>query len=118
MKLNPNEHDEAVLLVQYLNILVKSGKVIHFGHVPQESTYTKHWGTYYRHVQEGVKKGIPDYIIVTPLKTIFIELKRIRGGVVSDEQEAWILALNTSGCPAQVCKGFDQAKEFIDSQIH
>lgn len=112
----PTEHDEAVLLKQYLDNLVMQKKVVCYSHIPQE-TFTKSWGTKMRNKLEGVNKGVPDYIIVLPdEQMIWIELKRTKGGVVSQEQKNWINALKWSDgrSNAKVCKGFDEAKEYID----
>jgi Holliday junction resolvase len=62
-----------------------------------------------------VKSGVPDYIIYHKNKLLFIEMKRVKGGKVSPEQEEWIFKLNTvDGVEAVVCYGFDQAKIIID----
>ena len=45
-------------------------------------------------------------------------MKREKGGVVSQEQKDWIQTLNlVEGTRAQVAKGFDEAKEIIDTLI-
>lgn len=67
---------------------------------------------------EGWQKGVPDYIIVTPTVVLFLELKRVSGSVVSDEQKAWITDLQgRQGVQAVVAKGFSEAKSIIDSII-
>ncbi len=114
----PTEHDEAVTLKEYLDILMIQKRIICYSHIPQE-TFTKNWGTKMRNKNEGVHAGVPDYIIVTPRKILFLELKRKKGGVVSMEQKFWIQALNSvdSHTTAAVCLGFDQAKEFIEENV-
>jgi len=70
-----------------------------------------------RHLKEqGVKAGVPDICLPVPnLKytALYIELKRKKGGRVSEEQRGWIAALNRVGCRAVVCKGFDEARDEI-----
>lgn len=112
----PTEHMEGMVLTKYLDLLVSLGKVVVFTHTPQE-TFTKSWGIKMRNKQAGVRKGIPDYLIVTPKKILFIELKRVKGGHVKPDQKIWIEALNTAGATASVCKGFDEAKKFLDENI-
>lgn len=65
----------------------------------------------------GTSKGVPDYMILHPKAgLVFIELKRIRGGVVSAEQKEWIKALNDAGIPAAVCNGFVAAKSWLEQE--
>lgn len=110
------EHEEAVTLAQYLEILQVQGKIQLYSHIPHE-TFTRSWGTKRKNKAEGVKKGVPDYIIVTKNKVLFIELKRLKGSVVSDEQRHWLECLiNKETIPA-IAYGFEDAKRFIDSVL-
>lgn len=59
----------------------------------------------------GVSAGVPDLFI--PSIRMFIEMKRVKGGVVSEEQKDWINYLNSVGYSAIVCKGFEEAKNKI-----
>ena len=68
---------------------------------------------------EGVKAGVPDILIITLAndgKPTAIELKRRKGGRVSKEQKEWIEVLTANGWECKVCKGADEAKEFIDER--
>lgn len=63
---------------------------------------------------QGHYSGIPDLVVLLGNgKICFIELKRQKGGKVSEEQKKWIEYLNKNGYPAKVCKGCDEAIEFI-----
>lgn len=65
---------------------------------------------------EGVKSGVPDICLPVPrggYHGLYIELKRIRGGSVSDEQEDWIKDLTDEGYYACVCKGWEAASQVI-----
>lgn len=65
---------------------------------------------------QGVKPGVPDICLPVPNKTyhaLYIEMKRRKGGRVSEDQRGWIAALNRVGCKAVVCKGFDEARRAI-----
>lgn len=110
---SPLEHDECLALVAYLDILQKQGKIISYTHIPQE-TYTKNWGTKMRNKREGVKPGMPDYVIVYPSKVLFLEMKRAKGGVVSPEQKKWLEILNNKSTATGVGKGFESAKAIVD----
>lgn len=62
--------------------------------------------------RSGMVRGFPDIFI--PIRNsvyngLFIELKRIKGGVVSKEQKEFISFLNKQGYSAVVCKGHKEA---------
>lgn len=66
---------------------------------------------------EGVKPGVPDYLLpVMNTDTsadmwcgLAIELKRKRGGRMSDEQRDWIQFFDDQGWRAVVCAGHERA---------
>jgi len=65
---------------------------------------------------EGVKPGVPD--ICLPVARgkyhgLYIELKRIRGGRTSEDQDAWIEELQKQGYCAIVRKGWEAAAKTI-----
>lgn len=65
---------------------------------------------------QGVKAGVPDICLPVPNlvnTALYIELKRRRGGKVSDEQRGWIAALNRVGNRAVVCRGWEEARDVI-----
>ena len=110
--LAPTEHDECVVFVQWLEL-----QGLMFSHVPNE-TFTKSWKQKTKNKQEGVRKGVPDYIIITPTGLAFVEMKRTKGGVISPEQKEWIEELNKlKGVEARVCKGAESAIEFISELL-
>lgn len=92
---------------------------IKFSHLAQ-STYAqqafgqKNWGIITRNKQLGVRKGVPDYIIILPARCLlFIEMKAAKG-VVSWEQRDWIKELNDCrGVVAVVCYSADEAIDLI-----
>ena len=114
--MNPTESEEARALARYLLILQRMGKLLLYSHIPHE-TYTTSWAVKRRNVLEGVRMGVPDYIVIIGNKVLFIELKRLKGGTVSAEQKEWITHLQGKETEARVCKGFDQAKAFIDEHL-
>jgi len=107
------EYHESVELANYLEDLKREGKILRYTHIPNE-TWTKSWNQKMRNVRQGVKKGFPDYIILFPDRAIFIEMKRVKGGVVSPEQKEWIADLQRLGFRAEICKGFLEAKALIE----
>lgn len=73
-------------------------------------------GTASKMKASGYKKGFPDLFIYEPRSRyhgLAIEMKRKKGGEVSEEQEKWIDGLNSRGYLAYVCYGFDEAKAVI-----
>jgi len=111
-----SEHTESVVFAEYLELLAMQGKVIVYSKVPSE-TFTKSWAAKTRNKQEGVKRGVPDYIVVTSKDVVFIELKVKKGGVVSAYQKQWIGALQDKPCYAAVCKGANEAIEEIKKHL-
>lgn len=70
-----------------------------------------------RHLKEqGVKAGIPDICLPVPGRhhtALYIELKRKKGGRVSDAQKRMIFELKKYGNMAVVCYGWEQARDAI-----
>jgi len=103
------EYDECVVLAEYLDL-----RGITYSHIPNE-TFTNSWGVKMKNKKQGVKKGVPDYIIILKNLLIFIEMKRNHGGKTSPEQKDWIKKLNKcDSVSAYVCNGFDEAKKVIE----
>jgi len=110
MQKTPTEYDECVVLAEYLD---KRG--ITYAHIPNE-TFTKSWGVKMRNKKQGVKRGVPDYMIIIKNLLIFIEMKRVKNSVTSKEQKEWIAKLNNcNSVQAYICNGFDEAKEDIEN---
>jgi len=69
----------------------------------------------------GVKSGIPDLCIPVPTSSyhgLYLELKRMSGGRVSDNQIFWIDYFNKVGYLAVVARGFDEAKKIITEYLN
>lgn len=70
-----------------------------------------------RHLKEqGVKPGIPDVFLPVArggYHGLYIEMKRRKGGRVSVEQKKMILALRDQGFRAEVCEGWEAARDTI-----
>lgn len=122
----PLEDDECKTFVQYLEILQAQGHVVKFTHTANE-TYTKSWKQKNRNKAMGVRSGIPDYIIVMKVsdsalpgnnRLVTIEMKRQKGGTVSESQKEWHSALSEClGVYSFICKGADEAMKAIDGMI-
>ena len=65
---------------------------------------------------EGVRAGIPDLFLAVPTDTshgLWLEMKRKRGGFVTDFQREAMKALEAQGFACVVCRGFTEAQEAI-----
>jgi VRR-NUC domain len=65
---------------------------------------------------EGVRPGVPDVCCAIPsdgYHALYIEMKRLRGGAVSDDQKAWHKRLRDNGCRVEVCRGWIVAARVI-----
>lgn len=111
----PTEYDECVALAAYLDTLQTQKKILRYTHIPNE-TYTKSWHAKMKNKRQGVRPGFPDYVILFPNTILFLEMKRKKGGALSQEQKEWLLDLAKFEEVA-ICYGFDEAKKLIDSMI-
>ena len=70
-----------------------------------------------RHLKaQGVRPGVPDICLPVPrgeYAALYIELKRRQRGRVSEEQKAWLSALERAGNRAVVCNGWSAARDVI-----
>lgn len=66
--------------------------------------------------RSGVQAGIPDICVPIPSGSyhgLYIELKRAKGGKLSDVQIYWLEFLREKGYYAEVAHGFQEAKEIV-----
>jgi len=111
-KLIPLEENEQRTVVEYLRL-----KNIKFSNIPN-STFTTSWNQKRKNKEMGLNPGLPDLLIILPNLLLFIEMKRIKGGTVSEYQKEWIEELNKiNGVKAIVCKGADDAINKIETLI-
>ena len=62
----------------------------------------------------GLSTGFPDLeVFLGNGKSLYVEMKRKKSGVVSEAQKKWIDWLNDNGYSAKVCKGADEAIEYV-----
>jgi len=114
---SPKEFSEQRRLVKYLTSLK-----LRFSALPLD-TWTGSFSIMAKNRAGGVRKGVPDIVVVIePWQSknfegalLFIEMKRVTGGRLSPEQKEWIDSLNlVSNVYARCCKGFVEAKCFVD----
>lgn len=65
---------------------------------------------------EGLRAGVPDVCLPVPrgvYGALYIEMKRPKGGRMSEEQKKWIERLRRAGNRVEVCRGFEDAPRVI-----
>lgn len=66
----------------------------------------------------GVAPGFPDMVIFLPRFMLIIELKRIKGGTVNEDQKEWINIINGYDyAVGRVCYGANQAIAEVERWI-
>lgn len=82
-------------------------------HIPNETTGGQGWVV--RNRQMGCRKGVPDLCLPIPMHGfhgLYIELKTDTGRP-SEHQKRWISVLNALGYRAEVCKGWEAARDLL-----
>jgi len=64
---------------------------------------------------EGVTAGVPDLFV--PAWSLWIEMKRQKGGRLSADQKDWIAYLESIGHVVIVGRGFEDARAQIESMV-
>jgi hypothetical protein len=119
----PTERTEQVRLAKYLDSLG-----LLWCHVPNEGHGGYGKGAQIKGARlraEGLKSGVPDCLVfdsctveedgeVKQHKGCAIELKREKGGRVSESQKRWLADLKRHGWFTAVCNGFDEARKVIE----
>ena len=70
--------------------------------------------------RQGMPKGFPDInlpVVCYPWTGLYIELKRVKGGVTSPEQKWWLKKLSEQGYKAIVANGHKEAKKIIKNYL-
>lgn len=70
---------------------------------------------------EGLLPGVSDLIIFEPRggwSCMFLEMKRSKGGVLSENQAWFIAQVEARGAYTVVAEGADEAIEFIDDYLN
>ncbi len=101
----PTEHQEQVALCKWAQ-----AKRLPLVAVPNAGRRTVWEGA--RQKAAGLSPGFPDAMLLLPRKGfggMFVELKRVKGGVVSAEQTKWLNWLNHNGYHAVVAYGCEDA---------
>lgn len=115
----PTEAQEQMTLFSWA--AMQSGKYPELNllyHVPNGGS--RHKAEAGRLRAEGVKAGVPDLCLPVArgqYHGLYIELKRQRGGRISEEQARWIDGLLKQGYAAAICKGWQEAANVITDYL-
>lgn len=115
----PSEHSEAVRLMELVHLHESQHPILRrLFHVPNGGLRSKASASKLK--AEGVRSGVPDYIL--PCRGyskdqgrfhsfigLAVELKRRKGGAVSDAQRDWVEFLSNAGWKVAVCSGHESA---------
>lgn len=111
----PSEADEQKLLfewAEYAEVVFPELQLMF--HIVNEGRRS-YWAG--RELQkQGMRAGVPDICLPVPrgkYAALYIEMKRSRGGRLSDAQKWWLEKLTAAGNLAVACHGFDSAKMTI-----
>jgi len=102
----PTEHEEQRELVRWFRQTWPDVRIFAIANGGYRSAATAG-----RLKAEGVSSGVPDLFI--PAWRLWIEMKRVKGGILSAEQKDWIQYLEGAKYWCIVGKGADDAKAKI-----
>lgn len=110
----PSEDDEEHVLADYCDL--RGWIHTHFSN----EIYTTSMKQKRKMKYLGVHSGVPDHLVIVPRKDgivvpVYVEMKRQKGGTVSDEQFKWVKALRIACQYVAVCEGGAEAVEFIEA---
>lgn len=117
----PTEHEEQVLIFSWADRLSGLYPALQMLYAIPNGSY-KSKQSARKFAAEGLKSGVPDICLPVPsadgqYHSLYIELKRQKGGKVSDTQKAWIGSLQFYGNQAWVAKGGNEAIEIIKDYL-
>jgi len=104
----PTEHSEQVNLIHWFKCTYPGVKI---AAIPNGGNRNEREAAAL--VLEGVSPGVPDIFI--PEWLCWVEMKRIKGGVLSKEQEVWRDYIHGIGQHYILAYGFDDAKNKLQS---
>ena len=115
----PTEDEEQEALFQWAETMeYKYPELRALFHITNEGKRSKQTGAKLK--REGLREGVSD--IELPVKrgqygSLFIELKKRKGGRVSDEQKEWIDLMWELGNAAYICYGWEEAVKVIEEYL-
>jgi hypothetical protein len=109
----PTEAWEQETFIEFLELYKKTINKNLIYSATAQSTYTTSWSQKIKNKKMGVRPGVPDLIVIIDTKLIFIEMKRVKGGVLSPAQKEWIDRIDKTGNYVIVARGCQEAITFF-----
>jgi hypothetical protein len=113
-KIIPYEDAEQEHLVAWLDLMRNRHPEVLYHSIPNGGW--RHKATAARLKATGAKPGVPDLFFPVARQGfhgLYVEMKRTRGGQISESQRLWISALGANGYRAEVCKGAEEAMRTV-----
>jgi hypothetical protein len=111
----PSEHDEQASLMQWCELNQgKYPKLKRLFAIPNGGA--RHVVVARKLKAEGVRKGVLDLCLPVPSMLyhgLFIEMKRVKASYPTKEQKEEIEELRADGYRAEVCRGFEEARDVL-----
>lgn len=108
----PSESDEGIAFIRWCRLAEKQYPELEtLYHIPNGGARDVQTGA--RLKREGVRAGMPDYCLPVPrgdYGALYLELKRVDGGVLSEKQQRILTLLEKRGNRVVVCAGWEAAK--------
>ena len=115
LKFLPTEEEEQILLFSWAKLQASTYPELSLlYHIPNEGKRSVQAGA--RLKAAGLSSGVPDICLPVArggYNSLYIELKRQKGGKLSENQKLWLEKLNKAGSLAVRCNGFEKAKAVI-----
>ena len=111
----PSESEEGIAFIRWCRRAEKRYPELKaLYHIPNGGARAVQTGA--RLKKEGVRAGMPEYCLPVPrgdYGALYLELKRLDGGVLSEKQQGMISLLKNHGNQAVVCAGWEAAKNAV-----
>ena len=115
----PTESEEQCMLFERADVQrTKWPELDLLFHIPNGSSKSKYQAVKFK--REGLKAGVPDLCLPVARQgyhALYIEMKRTKGGRLSDAQKWWLENLHAQGNKAVVCNGFEEAANVIEDYL-
>ena len=111
----PTEEQEQIAVIEWAMLMEKQApELALLYHCPNGAD--RHPAVAAKLKKQGVKPGVPDLFLPVARGTahgLYIEMKRQKGGRVSEDQKAWMEALTQQGYACVVAHGAEEACDVI-----
>ena len=114
----PTEDEEQSNLILWTQTQKKYPELNLFFHIPNGGKRSKSEAARFQAM--GVKPGVPDLFLPVArggYHGLFIEMKRQKGGRVSEHQRKWMEQLERQEYKVELCCGMQEAKEVLEEYL-